>query len=137
MLRLTVGHVIRNRLKHKHGNPGDWHFTHDVQVGVDLKVSVKLRLCVPYRCQILEAWSCSLVMFNIKVDGIDYHVRADDGRGGICRGWHRHEWDPRKRKCDHLRNPLPDFNPGDTIEMFLENCCRVMKIDATDKGATQ
>lgn len=100
-------------------------------------VPVKLRLCVPYKCHIPEAWSCSLIMFNVKVDGIDFHVKADDGRGGICKGWHRHEWDVLKRKCDHLRNPLPDFHPGDTIEMFLENCCGVMEIYAKSEGATQ
>jgi hypothetical protein len=133
----TVTDAVRKQERSSSGNRGDWHFTHALRVGRGRKILIKLRLCIPYRCEIPEAWSCSLIMFNVKVDGIDYHVKAPDGRGGTCRGWHRHEWDTVKKKCDHLRNPLPDFKPGDTIESFVSSCCEVLNIYAANEGAMQ
>lgn len=67
-------------------------------------------------------------MFGTQIDGIDHHVKAWDGRGGICYGWHRHEWDAVKRTCRDFRKALPNFDPGDSIELFVLRCCDVLGI---------
>lgn len=139
-LKISIERIIslvRNREKvFSQGNAGEWHFEHEVFSGTHQTLSVRLRLSIPYRSNLPVAWRCSLIMFNVRIDGICHHLTAPDGRGGACRGWHRHEWDIVKRSCNDLRNPLPEFDPGDTIEAFVVRCCEVMNIRATE-GAEQ
>ena len=75
-------------------------------------------------------------MYNTKIDAIDHHLKAPDGHGGTCRGWHRHKWDPATKTCERFREELPEFDPGDTIELFISRCCEVMRIRGeAEKGA--
>ena len=130
-----VATAIRTRRKQERGSPGDWVFEHRVQVH-SRNIHLRLRLCIPYRSDEPVAWRSSLLVFNQKIDGIDFHITAPDGHGGKCRGWHRHIWEPTERTCEPFRTELPLFDPGDTIEMFVIACCAVMRIAERSAGTS-
>jgi hypothetical protein len=120
-------HVLNRRKSvGQSGNAGEWIFTNEIRVGGTV-TSVGLRLCMPFRCDIPEAWTASLIGFNTRVDGICHHVKASDGRGGLSRGWHRHEWDPLKRTCKDLRNEI-EFDHQGTKEGFITSACEVFRL---------
>jgi len=117
MIRLR-GHQEAER----NANRRDW--VHDQPLRVDGGVvTVRLRICGSLRCPLPETWSAALILFNERVDGICHHVRAPNGRGGIARGWHRHEWSSVTRSCKNFRNELVGFDPGESMEAFILLCC--------------
>jgi len=117
-------HVLnRRKISGQPGNPGEWIFTNEIRFQ-DNVTTIGLRLCIPFRCDIPEAWTASLIGFNTRLDGICHHVKASNGRGGVSRGWHRHEWEPTKRTCKNLRNEI-EFDHQGTKEGFVTTACEV------------
>jgi hypothetical protein len=123
-LDALLDHILnRRKLGGQGGNAGEWTFTNDIRVNT-LTVTVGLRVCIPFRCDIPESWTASLIVFNTRVDGICHHVKSSNGRGGVCRGWHRHEWDYLKRTCKDLRNEI-QFDHQGSKDGFLRAACDV------------
>lgn len=126
---------VANRGQMRGGNPCEWVFAHDTKNAEGELVSLSLRLCFKARCAIPEAWTCAVVMYGIRIDGIDHHARAViDIHGKPCVGWHRQGWDPLNRTSERVYECLPAFaseasgNPGDpakldTLEALVSRCC--------------
>ena len=97
-------------------------------------IRVRLRICAGLRSSTPESWTAAIIVFNERIDGICHHVKAPDGRGGIVRGWHRHEWNSVARSCKNYRNELPTFDPGDSMESFILMCCREFGVILEQEG---
>lgn len=131
MIRLR-GHQDADR----NANKRDW--VHDQILVVDGdSVQVRLRVCGNLRCAIPESWSAAIIVYSERVDGICHHVRAPNGRGGMARGWHRHEWDPVRRSCKNYRNELPGFDPMGNMEAFILRCCAEFGVTLEEEGGGQ
>jgi hypothetical protein len=100
------------------------------------KVYVDLRLNLACTTQHIQAWSCSLKLQTIRIDGIDYHTRFLSADGTIARGWHRHGWDPARRIEQTIRLPIQGFDDVKDLHTFVQRLCKLLRIvlSATDYG---
>lgn len=116
-------------------NPGEWTISHPTIDGQGVAVSVQMRLCIKKRWHIPETWTCAVVMYGIRVDGIDHHTRPVlDMLGRKCHGWHRHGWSSIKNTADGYYECLPSFGPIDTLEEFVQRCCDELGFNLKEGG---
>lgn len=83
--------------------------------------AIQVRLIVVVPTFRRKTWSLSLLLNDIRADGIDWHVTTyTDTEGAKRIGWHRHIWCPQRRTGEALRQHLPDFDPATTEDFILE-----------------
>ena len=133
----TINDLIRrltaNLDPQRNANAGDWVHEHPVEY-FGGTVAVRLRICGNLRSNIPESWTASILAFGVQIDGIDHHVKAPNGRGGKCRGWHRYEWNPSTRSCRDWRNEMPNFDPGESIGTFVLAVCERFRVILKEEG---
>ena len=127
---------VVERRKVPHANPGELFVEHVTRNRNGEAVAVRLRLCIKNRWHLPETWTCSAVMYGIRVDGIDHHVEVTDVKGQPCRGWRRHGWDPVRRSVDGLYECLPEFGPLESLADYVAGCCAELGF-RLEKGGTE
>ena len=84
------------------------------------------------------AWTVSLKLHMVRIDGIDHAFKYRDKDGAKHVGWHRHFWgnDSESRNDAHIHEPIDDFDDVFMIEEFLIRALKVMRVrlSATDYG---
>lgn len=108
------------------------HSTEDIDGST---IFVQLRLNIACKARFVQAWSASLKLHGVRIDGVDHHdlYRAADGQQ--ARGWHRHGWDPARQQQTE-RIPLDGFGHVADIETFVRRVCETLgvSLDKHDLG---
>jgi hypothetical protein len=114
------------------GNRGDWNFEHETRAANGNLALVRMNLSIKARSRVPESWTCALIMFGVRVDGVDHRAKHNDGYGGVCRGWHRHAWNTSRLTSEGFLKCLPDFSRPQTLEQFIHSCCTLLSIKLSE-----
>jgi len=71
----------------------DYRFNVLVPIKSNSSVSIPIRWTMSCRSFNALCWKTSLLLENVRFDGIDYEQRVKDHRGFLGSGWHRHIWE--------------------------------------------
>jgi hypothetical protein len=95
-------------------------------------VAMRLRLNVSAPRETNQfSWKIALKLHDVRIDGIDHHERLPlpNGKPGPG-GWHRHEWDPRRKNADGRRVRIDGFDKGlSSLRMFLLKSFHELRIE--------
>jgi hypothetical protein len=87
-----------------------------------------LRLNASCNNEDVRGWTISLKLHKERIDGIDWEPYFDDQTGNKSSGWHRHEWDQRRRTAKSIKNPVQGFDSVKSREDFIIRTLKEMRI---------
>ena len=88
------------------------------------RIGVKIRLVIRCRHESYTSWSMSIIVnaadFDGRVDGIDWEILFVSIDGLKCRGFHKHQWNPKAASCERYKLPLPNFTPATPTDFLVD-----------------
>jgi hypothetical protein len=78
----------------------------------------------------------TLLMDNLRIDGIDHEERVDDHRGYTGTGWHRHIWNADVRHSE-AKECLEGFGQFGSRLDFVRDACGLLGIELKEGGGEE
>lgn len=87
---------------------------------------------------IADSWHVSLLLYNVRIDGVGYERRFRSIGGAWCCGYHRHRWNPETLRGEgkEAMTLWPAHPTEMTVRGFLERVFNEMNISYKDQDAT-
>ena len=112
----------------------DHRFSLDMEDHSGALATVTLRWTMCHRSQKPHNWSMSLLLHDIRIDGVDHEWMVKDHRGHKCSGWHRHIWSPGEESCEKSKECLDNFGRFAAFPEFMRDGCALLRIVLEEGG---
>lgn len=111
----------------------DYFFRVPILLDSGLPLIIPLRWAISCRGARPNCWRTTLLLENIRFDGVDFEPKFLDHLGITRHGWHRHIWNPVTGNSDP-KEALEDFGNFGTRREFVRDACRVLGIELKASG---
>jgi hypothetical protein len=101
---------------------------HEITDSTGKRTTVPLKLPISGRPEYPETWNASLLAYNRRIDGFGFEERFRDMKGVMCKGWHRHTWNPVTQDAEGKMLARPSMRGFPGSREFLKRAFKDMKI---------
>jgi hypothetical protein len=127
---LSLAQVLR---KFNDQSKFDDSFRVSVPLESSSTVTLPIRWTINCRGPHPRSWGMTILMDNVRIDGVDHEQRVKDHRGQIGSGWHRHIWNPASKHSDD-KECLDGFGNFVTRREFVRDGCELLRIELRESG---